>query len=101
MMTISIRQEKHYKNVGRPTKQQQKSRRISEAVSKMTSENLQKLKECFAIDASIEEACYYAEISTRTYYNWIKKNPELLQEFERLRQKPVLKARQVVIQGLD
>ena len=41
------------------------------------------------------------EAQIEMFVGIIKKNPELLQEFERLRQKPVLKARQVVIQGLD
>lgn len=87
--------------MARPTKAQLKSRRISQAVSKMKPETVNKLKEAFAIDASVEEACYYAEISKQTYYNWIEKNPDLLDEFQALREKPVLKARQEVVKGLD
>lgn len=67
----------------------------------MKPETINKLKEAFAIDASIAEACYYAEISTQTYYTWIEKNPKLLDEFNALREKPVLKARQEVVKGLD
>lgn len=59
-----------------------------------------KLKEAFAIDASVEEACFYAGIHKDTYYDWIKKYPQLSDELEGLRQKPVLLARQTVVQGL-
>ena len=64
---------------------------------KMTDERIKKLEEVFALDGSIWEACYYADISTQTYYNWIKQHPELLDKFNRLREKPVLAARQEVV----
>lgn len=66
----------------------------------MTNDKIKKLEDAFAIDASIDEACYYANISHQTYYNWLKKKPELVERFERLRQKPVLTARQVVVKAL-
>ena len=67
---------------------------------KMTDETVRKLEEVFAIDWSIGEACYYADISRQTYYNWVEENPELLERFQRLREKPVLKARQSVVSNL-
>ena len=67
----------------------------------MTTENINKLKEAFAIDASIEEACFYTNISVPTYYAWIKKNQGLFEEFTKLRQRPILKARQEVVRGID
>lgn len=69
--------------------------------SKLSVEIINKLKEAFAIGAGVEEACYYAEIDKGTYYNWIKDNEQLFNEFERLKQKPILKARQEVIKGLE
>lgn len=63
---------------------------------KLTDETVMKLQQAFAIDASVEEACYYADISRETYYRWIKENPILYDKFERLRNKPVLVARQTV-----
>lgn len=69
--------------------------------TKLTPETVNKLEEVFAIDGSIEEACFYANISRQTYYNWIKNNPEMENRFDSLRQKPVLRARQAVIRGLD
>lgn len=75
-----------WKPVGRPTE--------------ISPEKVQKLEEVFAIDWTIDEACFYADISKQTYYNWIEKNPDLLTRFEALRNKPVLKARQEVIKWL-
>ena len=68
---------------------------------KLTEDTIRKLEEAFAIDASVKEACYYADISTDTYYRWIKEFPELSDKLERLREKPVLKARQTVVKSLD
>lgn len=68
---------------------------------KMTPEAIKKLEEAFAIDATVGEACFYADISEPTYYNFVKKNPQLLEKFNRLRNKPVLKARKTVVDSLD
>ena len=68
--------------------------------NKLTTEILQKLREAFSIDASIEEACLYAGIASRTYYNWIKKFPTLFEELDQMRHKPSLVARQEVVRGL-
>lgn len=68
---------------------------------KQTPETLQKLDECFAIDATIEEACFYADISPALYYKWVNDNPELLERFNRLRNRPVLKARKTITDKLN
>ncbi len=73
--------------VGRPTK--------------LTPETVTKLEEVFAIDGTVEEACFYAEISRNAYYEWIKANPALNDRFEALRQRPFLKARQTIVKALD
>lgn len=86
--------------MARPTKQQQKNKKISEALSKMTPEALQRLKDAFAIDATVVQACDHAGISERTYYYWVKKNPELLQEFEVYRQKLPFKAKYNIAQQI-
>lgn len=87
--------------MGRPTKRQQINKKIGLGVSKMTQDTINKLKEVFAMDGTIAEACYYANISVQTYYDWTKKNPKLSEEFNALRERPVLKARQTVIKSLD
>lgn len=60
-------------------------------------ETLRKLDEAFALDATVGEACYYANISQAVYYEWLKERPELVERFARLREKPVLLARQTVV----
>lgn len=84
--------------MARPTKNNPKGEQKS---PKLTPETIRKLEEAFAIDASVKEACYYADISTDTYYRWIKEFPELSDKLERLREKPILKARQTVVKSLD
>lgn len=68
---------------------------------KMTPENIKKLEEVFALDGTISEACFYANITTQTYYNWIKEFPDMKEQFDRLRQRPFLKARQTIVKSLD
>lgn len=67
---------------------------------KLTPETIKKLEEAFAIDATVEEACFYADISTVTYYGWIKEFPKMKERFNALRQKPILKARQTIVNKL-
>lgn len=69
--------------------------------SEMSEEKVKKLEEVFAIDGTIEEACFYADISKQTYYDWLKRKPELIDRFDALRNRPVLKARQTVVKSLD
>ena len=76
-----------YENVGRPTK--------------MTDETIMKLEQAFAIDATVEEACSYADISRNTFYVWLKENPEYQDRIDELRQRPILKARQTVVKSLE
>lgn len=68
---------------------------------KMTKDSVRKLEEAFAIDATIAEACFYAGISHDTYHRWVKENPELSDKFERLRHKPILKARETINKNLN
>lgn len=59
------------------------------------------LKQAFAIGASDEEACSYANIACSVLYAYQERHPEFLEEKNRLKQKPILKARQEVVKGLD
>lgn len=67
---------------------------------KFTDPVVRKLEEVFALDGTVEEACFYAGISRETYYVHIKEKPELADRFEALRLNPVLKARQTVVKRL-
>ena|SRR3990167_576980 len=68
---------------------------------KLTKETIQKIEQVASMDGTIEEMCSYADISTQTYYNWMASFPKWKDRLERLRQKPVLKARSSVIRNLD
>lgn len=68
--------------------------------TKMTPMVRKKMEEATALDATVEEVCFYAGISKDTYYKWIKKDNKLSDYLTALRNKPVLKARQEVIKGL-
>lgn len=67
---------------------------------KSTPETMKKLEEAFALDATVQEACFYAGISTVTYYDWVKQDPGLANRLDALRNKPVLKARKTVVDSL-
>lgn len=62
---------------------------------------IKKLEEAFALDCTVEEACLYAGVSKQSYDKLIEENPKLLKRFEMLRNYPVLKARQAVINAFD
>lgn len=86
---------------GRPTKREIINKKIGAGVSKMSDERIEKLKHAFAIGANIKQACVYADISHDTYYNWIKKNPKLSEEFEKQREKLPLKAKNNIAKGIN
>jgi len=62
-----------------------------------TPETRQKIEEATALDASIEEVCFYADISRESYYQLIKKDKDFSDRLDALRNRPILKARQTVI----
>lgn len=62
---------------------------------------LQKLEQVFSIGGTDEEACFYADISPSALYEYQKKHPEFLERKRALKQKPILKARQEVVRGLE
>lgn len=65
--------------------------------SEMSEEKIKKLEEAFSLDCTIKEACFYADISHQTYYDWLERKPELVERFEALRENPVLIARTTVV----
>ncbi|NCC99865.1 MAG: hypothetical protein EOL95_09245 [Bacteroidia bacterium] len=86
--------------MARPTKRETINKRIGEGVSKKTPETLDKLRNAFSIDSTIEEACFYAGIQESTYYNWKKKDPKTMEDLEKLRLTPILKARTELVSGI-
>ena len=68
--------------------------------TKMTEKVLKKLEHAFSIGASDEEACFYADITPKTLYNYQKKDPVFLQRKEALKLNPVLQSRQVLVKAI-
>jgi len=68
---------------------------------KMKPDVMQSLRHAFAIGCNAVEACHYAGISKSTYDDWITWYPHLKEEFDGLRLRPYLKARQAVFDDLD
>lgn len=87
--------------MARPTRDQKWREAISKKVTKLTPEVVAKLKQAFAIGATVEQACYYAEIHKATYYRWIEKNPVLSDEFDHMRQRLPLKAKQNIANAIE
>lgn len=56
-----------------------------------------KLEECTALDASIDECVFYADISRDSYYRYINAHPDFATRLDGLRNRPVLLARQTAI----
>lgn len=67
----------------------------------MTPELIKKLEEAFAFGASDLEACFYADISKQTLYTYQERHPEFTDRKERLKERPVLLARQTVIASIQ
>ncbi len=67
----------------------------------MTKETISKLEEVFAIGGTDKEACFYADISHQTLYDYQKAHPEFVERKEALKERPFLKARQTIVKGLD
>lgn len=63
-------------------------------------EIIDKLERCFSLGCSDAEACCFANISTTTLYNYQKTNPEFIERKEMLKNKPILEARNTVVQNL-
>lgn len=62
---------------------------------------LNKLEQAFSLGATDLEACFFAGISHQTLYNYQNKNPEFIERKEALKDKLILKSRQVVSEALD
>jgi len=62
--------------------------------TKFTEDTIQKLKDAFAIDATIPQACKYAEIGKTVFYEWLKENSKFAEEIEAMREALPLKAKE-------
>ena len=96
----------HYKNMkkkrhnGRPTRHEFRYK-DSGRPTKLTPELVSKLEQAATVSATIKQSCLYAGISTVTYYEWIKQNPDLLNRLELLRERRPLKANQNITGAIE
>ena len=67
----------------------------------MTEQLLGKLEEGFAYGMTDKEACFYADIDPDTLYEYQKKFPKFTERKKALKDKPVMKARQTIVDALD
>lgn len=74
---------------------------ISESMVKFDDDCIQELKKGFAMGFNIKQACRYANISTSTYHNHTKDNPQLLDEFDSWRQDLGVRAKTVRSEAID
>lgn len=69
--------------------------------TKMTPDTVKKLEEAFLMGCSDLEACLFADISKQTLYTYQDKNPEFIDRKRMLKENPVMKARQTVLEGVQ
>ena len=62
---------------------------------------LQKLEMAFKVGCSDEEACFYADIGVSTFYEYQAAHKEFAEQKKLWKKRPVLKARQVVVQAIE
>jgi hypothetical protein len=67
----------------------------------MTELTVKKLEEAFAFGCTDKEACFFADISYQTLYDYQAKHPEFIERKEALKDSPILKARQTVSEKLS
>jgi len=96
---MEVKKEK--KKTGRKTKKELLHKKIGLAVSKKTDETMKKLEHAFTIGCTVSEACCYAGITERTYYNWKKANNEEFQLLEGYMNMPFYRARETIFRTLD
>jgi len=69
--------------------------------TKKTPEAILALETAASLDATVAELCLMAKISHQTYYTWINEDKKLKERLDTLRNKPVLKARKIVIDKME
>lgn len=66
-----------------------------------TPDVIRKIEEVAALDGSVEEMAYYADIHVATLYRYLNDHEDFSEKIAKLRERPVLKARQTVVKSLD
>lgn len=79
----------------------EKNRKIAETLAKEKPNQIERLRQAFAIGANVEIACRHAGIHKDTYYKWIKKDKQLSDEFDSIKDHPILKSLKAVVEALN
>lgn len=66
-----------------------------------TEDVIQKLESIFRIDWTVDEACWYANISTSTYYEHLKANPKFSEKMSQAQQYPFILARKWLFKNVQ
>lgn len=66
----------------------------------MTDSVVHKLEEAFLMGCSDAEACFFADISKQTLYNYQEKHPEFVDRKERLKSNPLFLSRRIQLDAL-
>lgn len=61
---------------------------------------VKKLEQVYQLDCTVDEIAYYLDVSRQTIYNWKIDFPDIFDRLERLRQRPVVLARESVMKGV-
>lgn len=67
----------------------------------MTEEAIRKIEEVAALDGSVAEMAFYANVHVDTVYAHLKENKEFSDRISALRERPVLLARQTVVKSIS
>ena len=69
--------------------------------TKMTPETIKKLEDAFLLGCTDGEACFAADITQQTLYNYQKENPDFLVRKNMLKENPVFVARKSLIDAMN
>lgn len=84
-----------------PTEGEEKKRKKEGRPTMFTEELVNKLEDAFQLGCDVSEACYYANISRTAYYKFLRRYPYFVDRFETLRERPALRARISVTEGIE
>jgi len=66
-----------------------------------TPEVIRKIEEVAALDGTVEEMAFYANVNRATIYRWLKEDEEFSDRINDLKQAPFLKARRTIESSLS
>ncbi len=68
--------------------------------SELTVEVRRKIDECAQLGSSMEEIAFWCDVHRATLFRWVQKDEKLRNRIEHLQQRPILMARQTIVNNL-